>query len=312
MSLVIAVQMDPIESINPRTDSTLLLMLEAQQRGYTLFYYTPNDIAWDCGQVFATVYPITVQENSQEYYTLGQARRLPLAETSVVLMRQDPPFNMHYIAACHLLERLPPGTRVVNNPQAVRDRPEKLFPLDFARFMPPTLITAHADDIRAFHQAQKEIVLKPLFGHGGRAVFRIGRDGQNIEPLLEMLLPPHAEPLVAQAFLPEVSTGDRRVILIDGEVVGTFGRIPAEGDIRANMRVGGTPASAELSPRQREICEAVGPVLREQGIVLAGLDLIGDWLTEINITSPTGLRALKKLYGLQPETMFWDAVEQSL
>ncbi|MBV8938554.1 MAG: glutathione synthase [Alphaproteobacteria bacterium] len=308
--MLTAIQMDPIASINPRNDSTLILMLEAQARGHALYYYTPKDLHMRDGAPAAHACPITVRPDATDYYTLGEARTLPLSEVDCVLMRQDPPFDLAYITATHILERASPRTRVFNDPGAVRNHPEKLFPLAFPKFLPPTLISADPDAIRAFHAEQGEVVLKPLYGHGGRAVFRIARDRANLEALLELMFTHAKEPVVAQRFLPEVNTQERRIILIDGNICGAFGRTPASGDIRSNMRVGGTPVPAELTPRQRKIAQEVGAACREKGLLLAGLDVIGDWLTEINLTSPTGLRQLKTLYGLAPEKDFWDAAER--
>lgn len=308
MSLKIAVQMDPLHAINPLTDTTLALMQEAQKRGHAVFTYTPDMLACENGEVFATLFPLQLHKG-EAWFTHGEARRVALKEMDVLLVRQDPPFNMEYITATYWLERLPATTRVFNHPRSLRDLPEKLFPLLFPEYTPPTLITSNAEEIRRFHAAHGSIVLKPLYGYGGKAVFVIDEKAANFEALLETLGEMSSEAMVAQKFLPQVKDQDMRVVLINGEVIGAFGRLPAQGEIRANMRVGGTPVKMELSAKQRRICEEVGPKLRERGIMLAGLDLIGDWLTEINITSPTGFRPLEKLYGINPAAVFWDAVE---
>lgn len=310
MQLTVAVQMDPLASINPRTDSTLLLMLEAQARGHTLLYYTPNQLSLDRGRVMARVQPVTLRDDPADWFTLGETRGMDLAEANVVLMRQDPPFDMAYITATHMLERLPATTLVANDPAAVRNNPEKLFPLEFPQFTPPTLISADPGAIRDFHREHREIVIKPLYGHGGRAVFRMGADDANLEPLLETLFTHTREPVIAQRFLPEVTAGDRRIILIDGMVGGAMGRVPAPGQIRANFRVGGSPALIALNPRERDIAQTVGAALKAKNLLLAGIDIIGDYLIEINITCPTGMRQMNALYGLALHRDFWNAVEK--
>jgi len=309
MSLRVAIQMDPVASLNPHRDSTLLIGLEAQKRGYELFYYTPDKLTWNEGRITAQAQPIKLYPNPAHYYDLGEAFSLDLRTVDVVLLRQDPPFNMQYITTTYLLEELHPKTFVVNNPASVRNHTEKLFPTMFSRFMPPTLVSADAKEIEDFRARHKDIILKPLYGYGGRAVLRFKEDDDNFQAALEMHFSASHEPLMAQVFLPEVKTGDRRIILIDGKIGGVMGRIPAEHEIRANFRVGGSPAKAELTPKQRDICEAVGPVLKEKGLLLAGLDVIGDWLTEINLTSPTGLVQMNALYGLKLEAQLWDAIE---
>lgn len=309
MRLRVAVQMDDIASINPKSDTTLALMHEAQARGYELWYYVPKNLRLQDGAPYASAQRISVKLE-QGYFHIDPPEDIALAEMNVVLMRQDPPFDLPYITATHLLELVHPKTRVVNDPFAVRNLPEKLFALHFPEFTPPTLISANADDIRAFHREQGEIVIKPLYGFGGHGVFHIGANGDNLEALIEMYFAQSREPLMIQRFLPEVGEGERRIIMIGGEYAGIFGRIPKSGDIRSNLRIGGTPVKAELTPRQRDIVEALGPVLCNNGIVLAGVDVIGDWLTEINITSPTGLRAMAALYGTNPQAQFWDKVER--
>jgi glutathione synthase len=310
MSLIIAVQMDPIGSINPKTDSTLAMMVEAVKRGHRLLYYTPDKLSYSDGVVFATMQPLEVFDDVSHYYELGEAQLVDLSKVDVVLLRQDPPYDMTYLSTTYLLSMLPPHVLVVNDPTAVRNLPEKIFPTLFAQFMPPTLISADKDQIRRFHELHGDIVIKPLYGYGGRAVLRIQPDDVNFEALLEMQFSTSKEPIMAQAFLPEVTTGDRRILLIDGEVEGIFGRTPQHGDIRANMRVGGVPEKAVLTEKQRIICDALRQPLKDQGLLFVGLDVIGDYLTEINITSPTGLRAYTALHGEKLERKLWDVIEQ--
>ncbi len=309
MTKIIAIQADPVAGLNRLSDSTLMLAEEAQARGFSLHWYAPQQLSLRQGVPVAQAQPFFLTQGDA-WYRLETASALPLQEVDVVLMRQDPPFDMAYLTATYMLERLPGSTQVVNHPTEVRNNPEKLFPLTFSEFTPPTLISADVTDIRAFHREHEEIVLKPLYSFGGRAVFHIRKDGSNLEALLEMMFTSTPEPLIAQRFLPEVTTGERRIVLINGEVAGVFGRLPAKGEIRSNLRIGGTPVACELTPRQRAICEAVGPVLKKKGLLLAGLDTIGDWLTEINVTSPTGLRAIASLYGTNPAALFWDALEK--
>lgn len=308
MALAVAIQMDPLATLRPQTDTSLLLAEEAMRRGHTVHYYTPSQLRLESGLLRADARELVFDGQWRE----GAAEALALDDADVVLMRQDPPFDMAYITATYLLESLKGKALVVNDPAAVRNHPEKLFPLQFPQFVPPTLITRDMDAIRAFHREQKEIVLKPLYAFGGQGVFHIGRDARNLEALLEQWLATSREPLLAQLFLPEVSRNERRIVLIDGKVAGAFARTPAEGEIRSNMRVGGEAVAAELTARQRVIAEEVGEACRVRGLLLVGLDVIGDYLTEINVTSPTGLRALKKLYGTTPECDFWDAVEAKL
>jgi len=309
MSLKIAIQMDPVAGINPRTDSTLLTGIEACKRGYEVYYYTPDKLAYYQGMITAAAQRITFFADPNHYYELGESMHLDLRTMDVVLLRQDPPFNMAYITTTHILEHLAPDTLVVNDPASVRNHPEKLFPLQFRQFMPPTLVTADLGEIEYFRKEHKDIIIKPLYGHGGRAVLRIKSDDDNLSTLMEMHRATSVEPLMIQPFLPEVKTEDRRIILIDGRVGGVMGRIPAEHEIRANFRVGGSPAKAELTSKQREICETLEPVLCEKGLIFVGLDVIGDYLTEINITSPTGLAQINKLYNTKLEADLWDAIE---
>ena len=311
MTLNIAIQMDPLDSINPRTDSTLLLGLEAQARGHALWYYTPDKLSWREGSITAQAQRVTFYSDLTHYYDVGEASTLDLTTMDVVLLRQDPPFNMGYISTTYILERLLPKTLVVNHPTSVRDLPEKLFPALLPQFTPPTLITADIKEIESFRAEHKDIVIKPLYGHGGNGVARIQKHDENFHALVEMLVA-GKEPIVVQPFLPEVKTGDRRIILVDGEFAGVIGRIPAEGEIRANFRLGGTAAKAEMTKRQKEICEALAPELKKRGLIFAGIDVIGDWLTEVNITSPTGLTAINTMYGVKLETRIWDAIEGKL
>jgi glutathione synthase len=301
--------MDPPERLNPQGDSTLVLALEAQRRGHALWWYPADSLCWREGRLWTPrARPIRFAEG-EHWYEQNAPESLCLNEVDVVLMRQDPPFDMGYLTATYLLERIHPQTLVVNDPFHVRNAPEKLFPLMFADAMPPTLIAQEVGAIRDFLAEQGDIVVKPLYGYGGHAVFRLHATSDNVEAILETLLA-RPEPLVAQRFLPEVAEGDRRVVMIDGQVTGLLGRIPAAGEIRANLRVGGSAAAAALTPRQQAICTRLGPELQARGLLFAGVDFIGDWLTEINLTSPTGLRALKQLYGTTPEADFWQAVER--
>lgn len=312
MGINVAIQMDPIGSINPRTDSTLAMMREAQKRGHALFYYTPDMLSWNNGTITAQAYPITLYDDPKKFFTLGDVRTLNLREMDVVLLRQDPPFNMQYITTTYILEALAPDVLVVNDPASVRNYSEKLFPTLFRPFMPPTLVSADIKTIESFRAEHKDIIIKPLYGYGGRSVLRIKPDDGNFYSVLEMHFTTSKEPLMIQTYLPDVKTGDRRLIMIDGKPGGIMGRIPAGHEVRANFRVGGSPAKAELTERQKEICEAVGPVLKGKGIIFAGLDLIGDYLTEINVTSPTGLVQMNALYGKTLEADIWNAIEARL
>lgn len=312
MGLRVAIQMDPIDSINPRGDSTLVLGLEAQARGHTLFYYTPDTLSWRDGVLSALLYPVTLHADPAHYYDLGDGARVDLSTMDVVLLRQDPPFDMHYITTTYLLEQIHPKTLVVNDPASVRNCAEKIFPFQFRQFMPPTLVTSDIAEIERFRLEHGDIIIKPLYGYGGRSVLRIKPDDNNFEAMLEMQFATSRDPVMLQKFLPEVKQGDRRIILVDGEIGGVVGRIPADQEIRANFRVGGTAAKAELTPRQKEICEALKPVLKDKGLIFAGIDVIGDWLTEINLTSPTTLTYVTKLYGIKLEVDIWDAIERKL
>ncbi len=312
MTLRVAIQMDPIQFINPRTDSTLLLGIEAVRRGHEVFYYTPDKLSYRDGKISARAQPVKFFDNPDRYYELGESFPLDLHTTNVVLLRQDPPFNMEYITTTYLLEQLQPKTMVVNDPASVRNHPEKLFPTLLREFMPPTLITADIQEIEEFYAEHKDIILKPLYGYGGRAILHIKDGDDNFNALTEMLFAGSKEPIIAQKFLPEVKSEDKRIILIDGEIAAVVGRIPASGNIRANMRVGGNAVKTELSKKQKEICEALREPLKDKGLIFVGLDVIGDFLTEINITSPTTLCAANELYSINLEKNIWDAIEGKL
>jgi glutathione synthase len=309
MSLSVAVQMDPIERINIRGDSTFALLLEAQARGHALGYYTPDRMAQRDGTVFATVQPLQVRDTVGDHFTLGEGRRVELATFDVILMRQDPPFDLAYISATHMLERIHPRTLVVNDPAHVRNAPEKVFVTEFPDLMPPTLMTRDLAEIKAFRAEHGDIVMKPLYGKGGEAVFLLGAKDLNFGSLYDMFATTFREPWVVQKFLPAVKDGDKRIILVDGEFAGAVNRVPAPDDLRSNMVRGGSPKETELTAREREICARIGPALRERGLLFVGIDVIDDYLTEINVTSPTGLRAIKNLGGPDIAAMIWDKIE---
>jgi glutathione synthase len=309
MSLTVAVQMDPIQKVRIAGDSTFALLLEAQARGHTLLHYTPDRLSMRDGRVTATVEPLQVRDVEGDHYTLGAPERIDLAGVDIVLMRQDPPFDMAYITATHLLERIHPQTLVVNDPQNVRNAPEKLFVTMFPKLMPPTLITRDKAEIEAFRDEFGEIVMKPLHGHGGAAVLRVTREDPNFGSLYDLFSTAFKEPWVVQRFLPQVSEGDKRIILIDGVAAGAVNRVPAPNDIRSNMVRGGAAKATELTVREREICEAIGPELKRRGLIFVGIDVIDGHLTEINVTSPTGLRAVKNLGGPDLAAAIWDAIE---
>ncbi len=312
MSLAVAVQMDPVEKINIAGDSTFALMLEAQSRGHTLHYYTPDRLSLVEGRVFAEAAPLAVRDVAGDHFTLQKARRVELAEFDVVLLRQDPPFDLAYITSTHLLELLPPQTLVVNNPASVRNAPEKLFVMQFPELMPPTLISRDKKEIETFRASYGEVVMKPLYGHGGAAVFKIGEKDPNFGSLYDLFAASFREPWVTQRFLPQVSRGDKRIILIDGVALGAVNRVPAENDIRSNMVRGGAAAATEFTAREKEICATIGPELKRRGLVLVGIDVIDGCLTEINVTSPTGIRAIKRVGGPDLAVAVWDAIEARL
>ncbi|HVZ54901.1 MAG TPA: glutathione synthase [Pseudolabrys sp.] len=309
MSLKVAVQMDPIARINVKGDSTFALLLEAQRRGHKLSYYTPDRLALYQGRVFATVEPLEVRDQVGDHFTLATAHRVDLSEFDVVLLRQDPPFDLAYVTTTHLLERIHPKTLVVNDPASVRNAPEKVLVTEFPQLMPATLITRDLGEIKAFRAEHGDIVMKPLYGHGGGAVFRVTRDDLNFGSLYDMFAVTFREQWVVQAFLPNVKHGDKRIILVDGEFAGAVNRIPAADDLRSNMVRGGAAAATDLTAREREICATIGPVLRERGLLFVGIDVIDGYLTEINVTSPTGIRAIKNLGGPDIAALIWDKIE---
>jgi glutathione synthase len=309
MPLNVAVQMDPIERINIRGDSTFALMLEAQRRGHSMAYYTPDRLALVGGDVFATVAPVQVRDQEGDHFTLGTPRRAPLAEFDVILLRQDPPFDLAYVTSTHLLERVHPKTLVVNNPASVRNAPEKMFVMDYPELMPPTLITRDLAEIKAFRAEHGDIVMKPLYGKGGEAVFRLAKEDLNFSSLYDLFSVTFREQWVVQKFLPAVKHGDKRIILVDGEFAGAVNRVPAPDDLRSNMVRGGTPKITDLTPRERDICKTIGPALRQRGLLFVGIDVIGDYLTEINVTSPTGIRSIKAFGGADIAALIWDKIE---
>ena len=314
MPLTVAVQMDPMESINVAGDSSFALMLTAQARGHRLFHYTADALNYADGHVWAKAHPVTVERAEGRYFTFSNPVNLDLGdEADVVLMRQDPPFDLGYITATHLLERIADRTLVVNDPASVRNAPEKVFVLDFAQFMPPTLVTRSLDEAKAFLRKHGEIVVKPIHGNGGKAIFKVGRDGLNLSALMEVFNATWREPHMLQAFLPGVAEGDKRIVLVDGEVAGAINRLPGEGEFRSNLAVGGSAVKTELTPKEREICAALGPELKRRGLLFVGIDVIGgEWLTEINVTSPTGIVAIERLDGVDVAAMIWDAIEAKL
>ena len=310
MGLAVAIQMDPIDTINIDADSTFALALEAQRRGHALYHYLPQALTLRDGRLYASGRPLEVFRRHGNHHRFGAFEELNLAGFDIVLMRQDPPFDMAYITATHLLELLPEdGPLVVNDPASVRNAPEKLFVLRFKELMPPTLLTLDRAAIDAFRQEHGEIVLKPLFGNGGAGVFHLRPGDDNLGSLLEMYASVYREPVMVQRYLPEVRQGDKRIILVEGEPVGAVNRVPPEGEARANLHVGGRAQKTGLTVREREICAAIGPSLREQGLVFVGIDVIGDYMTEINVTSPTGIQEIARLDGVDLATNIWDAIE---
>ncbi|HEY0224441.1 MAG TPA: glutathione synthase [Pseudolabrys sp.] len=310
MSLKVAVQMDPIQRINIKGDSTFALLLEAQKRGHKLSYYTTDRLAMLNGHVFSTVEDLHVRDVAGDHFKLAAPRRAELSDFDVILLRQDPPFDLAYITSTHLLERIHPKTLVVNDPGHVRNAPEKIFVTQFPDLMPPTLITRDLAEIKAFRAEHGDIVMKPLYGHGGGAVFRLTRDDLNFGSLYDMFAVTFREQWVVQKFLPAVKQGDKRILLVDGGFAGAVNRIPADDDLRSNMVRGGSPAATDLTKREQEICARLGPALRERGMIFVGIDVIGDWITEINVTSPTGIRAVKNLGGPDAAALVWDAIEK--
>ncbi len=312
MGLVVAIQMDPIESVNIDGDSTFVLALEAQARGHALYHYLPKRLSLKDGRVSAKGQRLEVRRERGRHFTLGPLETIELAAVDVILMRQDPPFDMGYITATHVLEHLKDTTLVVNDPVNVRNAPEKLFATHFAGLMPPTLVSSDRDEIIAFRKEHREIILKPLFGNGGAGVFHLRPEDDNLNALLEMFTTFYREPIMVQRYLPAVRQGDKRIILVDGEAAGGVLRVPAQGEARANLHVGGQAVKTELTRREREICAALGPVLKDQGLIFVGIDVIGDYLTEINVTSPTGIQEINRPDGKQIEKQVWDAIEARL
>ena len=309
MSLSVAVQMDHIASIRLAGDSTFALMMEAERRGHSLHHYTPDRLTLRNGKVTAVIEPVTVRDEPGNHFTLGSPEKTDLSTLDVVLLRQDPPFDMAYLSTTYMLERIHPATLVVNDPAEVRDAPEKLLVMNYPELMPETIITRDPDEIRAFRAEFGDIVLKPLYGAGGQGVYHVRPDDDNFSAFLELFLTQSRDPFIAQRYLPAVRAGDKRIILVDGKFAGLVNRVPAEGDLRSNMVRGGAAASTEVNRRDLEICEAIGPELRKRGLIFVGIDVIGDKLTEINVTSPTGIRAIRRLGGPDVAALIWDAIE---
>lgn len=312
MPLTVAIQMDPIERIDIAGDSTFALALEAQARGHALLYYGPRDLTFRDGLVTARARSLTVQNKKNDHFVLGESSATDLSAADVVLMRQDPPFDMAYITATHILERIHPDTLVVNDPFHVRNAPEKLFVTLFKDLMPPTLITSDREEIRAFRADHQDIILKPLYGNGGAGVFRVKEGDENLGAMLEMFTAFFREPIIVQRYVPEVRKGDKRILLVDGEFAGAINRVPAEGEARSNLHVGGRPEATTLSAREEFICSSIGPELKARGLIFAGIDVIGDYLTEINVTSPTGIWEVKRFGGPDAAALIWDAIERRL
>jgi glutathione synthase len=309
MSLNVAVQMDPIERIKVAGDSTFALLLEAQARGHSLIYYTPDRLRMEGARILAEAEPLQVKDSQGEHYKLGPATTVDLSTRDVVLLRQDPPFDLAYITTTHLLDRIHPRTLVVNDPASVRNAPEKLFVMDFPQLMPPTLISRDRAAIEAFRAEHGDVVMKPLHGHGGASVFKVAPKDQNFGSLFDLFAATFREPWVTQRFLPAVAKGDKRIVLVDGEALGAVNRVPSTDDIRSNMVRGGAATATELTEREREICATIGPELKRRGLMFVGIDVIDGYLTEINVTSPTGLRAIQKVGGPNLAAAIWDAIE---
>ncbi len=309
MALKIAFQMDPIDAVDIDADSSFRIAEEAQARGHSLFYYTPDKLAYQEGRITARGWPLTVRRQRGDHFTLGDGAEVDLADFDVVWLRQDPPFDMSYITTTHLLDRIHPETLVVNDPFWVRNYPEKLLVLDFPDLTPPTTVARDLATLKAFKARHGDIILKPLYGNGGAGVFRLTPEDRNLNSLHELFAVLNREPLIAQKFLPDVAAGDKRIILVDGEPVGAINRVPAEGETRSNMHVGGRPEKVGMTERDREICARIGPLLREKGQIFVGIDVIGGWLTEINVTSPTGIQELERFDGLNIAEKIWQAIE---
>lgn len=314
MSLRVAVQMDPIETIKIAGDSSFALMLAAQKRGHTIWHYDVRTLAWENSRITAWASPVTVQDVAGDHYTKGELQKIDLAkDIDVILMRQDPPFDLGYITATHILERLEGETLVVNDPASVRNAPEKMFVLDYVRFMPPTLIARKMADVQAFQKEHGALVIKPLHGNGGKAIFKVEADGTNLSALIEIFNQNWPEPHMVQPFIPEVALGDKRIVLIDGEYTGAINRKPGVGEFRSNLAQGGYAEKCDLTPREEEICAVMGPELKKRGLVFVGIDVIGGkWLTEINVTSPTGIVVIDKFNGTDTPGLIWDAIDRRL
>ena len=312
MSVNVAIQMDPIDRIDIGGDSTFALALEAQTRGHKLWYYLPKHLAQRDGKVSARAQTLSVREERGNHFALGEPQQLDLGTMDVVLLRQDPPFDMGYITTTHILERLPKRTLVVNDPYWVRNSPEKVFVTEYPDLMPPTLITSDAETIRAFRKEHGEIVVKPLYGNGGAGVFRVRPEDENLNTIMEFFASFVREPLVVQRYEPKVRQGDKRIILVDGEPVGAIHRVPAHGEARSNLHVGGKPEKTVLSARDKEICARIGPELKRRGLIFTGIDVIGDHMTEINVTSPTGIWEVRRFEGVDTAALIWNAIETRL
>ena len=309
MTFKVAVQMDHVSTVSIAGDTSFALSLEAQRRGHSLYHYTPDRLSLVEGKVYARVEAMTVRDVEGDHYELGAATRTELSDMDVILLRQDPPFDMNYITTTHILERIHPATLVVNDPAWVRNSPEKIFVTEFPDLMPETLITKDPQEVAAFRRAHGDIIVKPLYGNGGAGIFHLHEADRNLASLLEMFGQMFREPFIVQRYLKEVRAGDKRIILIDGEPVGAINRVPADHDSRSNLHVGGRAEKTDLTDREREICARIGPSLRQRGFVLVGIDVIGNWMTEINVTSPTGLREVARFGGADIPSLFWDAVE---
>lgn len=312
MTLAVAIQMDPMDGIDINGDSTFVLALEAQKRGYGLFHYLPSRLSFRDGRVIAKANPMEVRREEGNHFTMGETQEVDLSLMDVVLMRQDPPFDMAYITATHILEHIADNTLVVNDPVSVRNAPEKLFVTHFDGVMPPTLITSDPVEIKAFRDEHKDIIIKPLYGNGGAGVFHLQPGDENLGSLVEMFTENFREPMIVQKYVSAVREGDKRIIIVDGEVVGAINRVPAAGEARSNMHVGGRPEKSVLTAREEEICDAIGPTLKERGLIFVGIDVIGDYMTEINVTSPTGLQEINRFDEACLEAQIWDAIESKL
>jgi glutathione synthase len=310
MPLNVACQMDPIDRIDIGGDSTFALLLEAQRRGHSMFYYTPPNLALYAGRLLAHGSTLTVEDRAGAHFRLSDPRTVDVSDLDVVLLRQDPPFDMSYITTTHLLERIHPKTLVVNDPAHVRNAPEKVFVLDFLDLMPPTLVTRNADDVKRFRAEHKDIIIKPLYGNGGASVFHVPPGDTNLNSLIELFQTVFREPFMVQQYRREVRAGDKRIILVDGEVVGAVNRVPAADETRSNLHVGGVATATDLTPRDREICARLGPELKKRGLLFTGIDVIGPYLTEINVTSPTGIRQVNAFGGADIAALIWDAIER--